>query len=154
MSTRRFIAFALLITLGFGSLPAEGRGIRTTGKIALALAAVAFALRPESRRRMAGAATSAIGSDDGGLRKRPARLVVAGLALLTAGMLALVVFDGARIGEILTLGDALLRYAEVDAYLWLVCLAIAGRSWRLELNRERTLRRTSGGTAPATAAKS
>ena len=145
MSTRRFVAFVILITVGFGLLPFDGT-VRTAGKIALALAACLFAWRPEGRRRM-NAATA-------GVKAKSKRWVYAFVALMTGAMIALVVLDSTRISEILTLGDKLLRYIEVDAYLWLVSLAIAGRSWRLELNDARARQRALGGVASAAGAKS
>ncbi len=142
MSTRRFVLFAVLITLGFGLLPLDGPA-RTTGKIALALAACLFAWRPESRRRMQAASA--------GVRTKPKRWIYGLVAGTTGAMIALIVLDRARIGEILALADKLLLYVEVSAYLWLVSLAIAGRSWRIELARARA---QSSRVAPGDAASS
>jgi hypothetical protein len=155
MGTGRFVLLVVLLTSGFGALPLPGDGpLRTAGKIALVLAAAIYVSRPENRRRVRAVAAASAGKSDtpptarhGEQRRTVFFLALA--AVLTATLLALAIFDGPRLREIFSLLDALLRYPEVDAYLWLLSLAIAGRSWRLELNRTRALRRANRDPSPA-----
>ena len=161
MPTGRFLLLAVLLTFGFGVLPLEDGPWRTAGKTALVLAAAVHVQRPENRRRLRTAAAEAAttAADPAPAAARPwlrpgqRRALLFGLAAAagTATVLMLAVFDGARLREIFSLLDLLLRYAEVDAYLWLVSLALAGRSWRLELNRTRALRGNTRHAASSTA---
>ncbi len=154
MNTARFVLLTVLISFGFGVLPLPDGPWRNAGKAALVLAAALYVTRPENRRRLRVAATVAAAPDQPAPRISPASsarrrtrlsrrtllFALTGMAV-TASLLGLAIFDSVRLREIFSLLDQLLRYPEVDAYLWLVSLAIAGRSWRLESNRTRALRR-------------